>query len=126
MSEALWAQRPAPDAGSPVTWRAAPACLADLTALRGRLRAELRGRIPEHAGAEAAEWLVLAFEELASNGLRHGRAPVQVVVSETGRGWALNVSDMAAGRPRRRSAGIRRPVVSACTSWPGSAPRTGG
>jgi Histidine kinase-like ATPase domain len=99
MSEALWAQRAAPDGGSPATviWTATPASLAELPALRGRLRARLADGAG--AGAEEVEWLVLAFEELASNGLRHGRSPVHVVVSYTGRGWLLDVGDAAPERP---------------------------
>lgn len=101
MSEALWAQRPAPDAGAPlsVIWRAAPDTLAQLTTLRSQLRARLTARSPEGAGAEDAEWLLLAFEELATNGLRHGRPPVQVVVADTGGGWLLDVSDTATDLP---------------------------
>jgi anti-sigma regulatory factor (Ser/Thr protein kinase) len=101
MSEALWAQRPAPGAGGPqsVIWRAAPATPADLTTLRGQLRGQLSARPFRGAGAENAEWLLLAFDELASNGLRHGRPPVQVVVADTGRGWLLDVSDTATDLP---------------------------
>jgi anti-sigma regulatory factor (Ser/Thr protein kinase) len=39
------------------------------------------------------EMLLLAFEELASNGLRHGRAPVTATVSATSTGWLIDVSD---------------------------------
>jgi signal transduction histidine kinase len=38
-------------------------------------------------------------EELASNGLRHGRPPVQVTVTAAGSGWLLEVRDTATGRP---------------------------
>src|SRR3954453_10666391 len=101
MSEALWGQRPVPNAGGPLSaiWRAAPDTLADLPTLRRQLRAELAARCPEGADAEDAEWLLLAFEELASNSLRHGRPPVQVVIADTGRGWLLDVSDKAADLP---------------------------
>ena len=53
------------------------------------------------------ERLTLAFEELASNALRHGRPPVEVVVTTLAdRSWLLTVSDAAGdGRRRRRSAG---------------------
>jgi anti-sigma regulatory factor (Ser/Thr protein kinase) len=101
MSEELWGQRPAPDADAPleVVWEAAPAVLTELTTLRRQLRGQLTARSSEGADAEEAEWLMLAFEELASNGLRHGRPPVQVVVADTGRGWLLDVSDTAADLP---------------------------
>jgi two-component sensor histidine kinase len=42
----------------------------------------------------------MAFEELASNAVRHGRAPVEVAVSDIGdRAWLLTVSDAAGSVP---------------------------
>ena len=102
MSETAWAQQPVPATTTSATvfWRAAPVSLTELTVLRRQLRAQLDVHPPSSAGAEdAAEWLLLAFEELASNGLRHGRGPVQVVVFATGRGWLLDVTDTAPERP---------------------------
>lgn len=49
--------------------------------------------------------LLLAFEELASNGLGHGEAPVQVVVTIAAAGWLLVVSDAAVDRPPRTAVG---------------------
>ena len=43
--------------------------------------------------------LLLVFEELTSNGLRHGRPPVRVVLVKTPTGWLLDVSDAAAESP---------------------------
>jgi signal transduction histidine kinase len=49
--------------------------------------------------AEAAERLELVFEELVSNGLRHGGGRVEVTVSATGTGWLLEVLDTAGTTP---------------------------
>ena len=45
------------------------------------------------------ERLLLAFEELASNALRHGRNPVRVEVTDADGSWLLDVSDAAADQP---------------------------
>jgi anti-sigma regulatory factor (Ser/Thr protein kinase) len=66
--------------------------------MRRRLRAALAdGGLP--AGADDGERLLLAVEELASNGLRHGRPPVDVTITAAGLGWVLEVSDGATARP---------------------------
>lgn len=102
MSEALWANRPRPgtESGLPPTWTVRPATAADLTALRVRLRETLRdGGRPAAATDEEVEWLLLAFEELASNALRHGRPPVQVTLRTGADGWLLEVTDAAPDQP---------------------------
>jgi anti-sigma regulatory factor (Ser/Thr protein kinase) len=79
-------------------WHAQPGTAAELTGMRRRLRAALaHGGLP--AGADDGERLLLAVEELTSNGLRHGRLPVDVTVTATGLGWLLQVSDTATARP---------------------------
>ena len=99
VSEALWAQRPRPTPGPDPTavGRWAPTTPADLTAHRRQLSAVLQ----DDAGADevAVERLLLAFEELASNALRHGRDPIRVTVTAGRDGWLLEVSDAAAERP---------------------------
>jgi two-component sensor histidine kinase len=47
----------------------------------------------------AVERLLLVFEELVSNALRHGRAPVVVEVTTFDHCWLLDVSDAAVDRP---------------------------
>ena len=102
MSEALWGRRPppAPGPGAAALGRWEPTSPADLTAHRLQLAAALHdhGRSP---GIEegAVERLLLAFEELVSNGLRHGRAPVRATVTVDGSYWLIEVSDAAADRP---------------------------
>jgi anti-sigma regulatory factor (Ser/Thr protein kinase) len=103
MAEALWAPRPLPGsraAERPLgRWR--PAGPADLTASRLALSAALHdGARPARATEEAVERLVLAFEELASNAVRHGRPPVEVSVTTVDdRAWLLRVSDAAGDTP---------------------------
>ena len=80
--------------------RWAPAGLADLTAGRRQLAAALHdGARPSGAEKGAVERLLLAYEELASNALRHGRSPVEVTVTSNTTSWLLEVSDAAAAQP---------------------------
>jgi len=79
-------------------WHGHPGTAAELTGMRRRLRAMLAGGgLP--AGDDDGERLLLAVEELSSNGLRHGRPPVEVSVAATGPGWQVEVRDAAPGRP---------------------------
>ena len=99
MDRSSWAYRPRPAPGPrlSVPWHGQPATPGELSRLRGRLRAALAdGSVP--AGADGGERLLLAVEELASNGLRHGGQPVQVTVTAAGSGWLLEVSDTAPAR----------------------------
>jgi serine phosphatase RsbU (regulator of sigma subunit) len=100
--EEIWAVRARPglDPGATVLGRWEPAASADLTAGRLQLAAALRGTIrPAAADEGAVERLLLAFEELASNALRHGRRPVRVEVTAADGFWLLDVSDAAVDRP---------------------------
>jgi anti-sigma regulatory factor (Ser/Thr protein kinase) len=102
MSATLWGNRPPP----PVVLRAAGAwewqltAIADVTAARGRLRDEVlrqagRAGVPE----DDVQRLLLSFEELASNGLRHGQGPVRVSVVSTRDGWLIDVTDTDVDHP---------------------------
>jgi two-component sensor histidine kinase len=72
---------------------------ADLTLGRGELhRQVLRRAVPAASGADDVDRLLLTFEELASNGLRHGRPPVRVTVSQDDDGWLVDVTDAATER----------------------------
>jgi len=77
--------------------RASVTRAAELTAARVRLAGVLADGPP--ADDEDVERLLLAFEELSSNGFRHGGPPVEVTVSRTGEGWLIVVTDAAAGTP---------------------------
>ena len=72
----------------------------DLTVSRGQLRDAALGTPPSaRIDFDDLQRLLLAFEELAANGLRHGRAPVQVRVVGTTEGWLIDVSDADVNRP---------------------------
>jgi len=77
-------------------WRWNLGGLAELPAARAGLRSRL-GVVGVQASDEdtAGERLVLAFDELASNALRHGETPVVATVVAGSGGWLLDVSDRA-------------------------------
>jgi signal transduction histidine kinase len=95
----LWTRRPAPARGpaASVLGRWSPRTPADVTAHRLQL-AEAASAVARPS-AEAAERLELVFEELVSNGLRHGGGSVEVTVSATTAGWLLEVVDGAGHAP---------------------------
>jgi two-component sensor histidine kinase len=69
--------------------------LAELARLRARLRAALTGSsVVERPEREHwSERLVLVADELTSNALRHGGAPVAAALSRSGLDWLIAVSD---------------------------------
>src|ERR1700709_477858 len=91
-----WPLRPLPD-GRGEVWRWKLGTVAELPAARSGLRG-LIGALgfPGDAEDGAAEQLVLAFDELASNALRHGECPVVATVVAGSGGWVLDVSARAA------------------------------
>jgi histidine kinase-like protein len=102
MTEPAWILRPRPSPGSRVTvlGRWEPVTPGEATAHRRQLAAALHGSArPTGADDGAVERLLLIFEELVSNGLRHGRPPVRVEVTSFDHFWLLDVSDAAANRP---------------------------
>lgn len=89
----LWPRRPRPE-----TTGAQFACeisrLAELRTVRAQLRAWVADQLEASvADGELVDDLVIAVDELASNGLRHGRAPVGVRAVRTAQGLLLDVSD---------------------------------
>jgi signal transduction histidine kinase len=101
MPEPAWTQQPLPDVGTDaVLGRWQPATLRELTGARLQLSAALHdGARPPGTDEGAVERLLLAYEELVSNALRHGRPPIEVSVTRTGHHWLLQVSDTAADTP---------------------------
>jgi anti-sigma regulatory factor (Ser/Thr protein kinase) len=95
MGRLTWPLRPLPD-GRGEVWRWDLTSLAELPAARAALRSRL-GSVGLSVQDEdtAGERLVLAFDELASNALRHGESPVVATVVAGSGGWLLNVSDRA-------------------------------
>lgn len=101
MTDDLWARRPLPRPGTRVTvvgrWQ--PTTLAELTAHRRRLAETLHGDArPADVDEGAVERLLLVYEELGSNALRHGRRPVHIVLSAFDGSWLIEVSDAAGDR----------------------------
>jgi anti-sigma regulatory factor (Ser/Thr protein kinase) len=95
MGARAWPLRPLPD-GRGEVWRWQLKEVAELPAARAGLRGRLSGvGFPCDPDDPAAERLVLAFDELASNALRHGASPVSATVIAGSGGWLLDVSDHA-------------------------------
>jgi anti-sigma regulatory factor (Ser/Thr protein kinase) len=88
-----WPRRPCPETSGPRY----EAEITDARELR-TVRAGLRSWLPavsadDDADGALLDELLLAVDELASNGLRHGGAPVRVYAAPTTRGLLLDVSD---------------------------------
>jgi hypothetical protein len=95
MSRQAWPLCPLPD-GRGEVWRWNLGTVAELPGARSGLRSRLSDvGMPSTADDSAAERLVLAFDELASNALRHGEVPVVATVVAGSGGWLLDVSDRA-------------------------------
>lgn len=92
MHRLSWPLRPLPH-GRGEVWRWDLRTVAELPAARAALRDRLGS--PPDAGDASGEHLVLAFDELASNALRHGESPVVATVIAGRGGWLLDVSDRA-------------------------------
>jgi hypothetical protein len=91
---ALWQSAPSPF-GFRELWCEELHTLSALATLRAHLRTTLTG-FPTVAHPELDHWserLVLIADELTSNGLRHGSAPVATALSRAGNQWLLAVSD---------------------------------
>lgn len=75
--------------------------LDQLARLRSRLRASLTGSATVERPEQDhwSERLVLIADELASNALRHGGAPVAAVLRQAGDEWLVAVSDASPGIP---------------------------
>jgi anti-sigma regulatory factor (Ser/Thr protein kinase) len=69
-----------------------------------RVRMDLRARIAHPSVAsgsteDARDGLLLVFEELASNAIRHGGGDVRALIVAGRGGWLLDLSDEAPDRP---------------------------
>ena len=95
MGRLAWPLRPLPDGRGDV-WRWDLAEVAELPSARAALRGRLGGvGFPDDDEDTCGEQLILAFDELASNALRHGASPVVATVVAGSGGWLLDVSDRA-------------------------------
>ena len=103
---ALWQSAPLPS-GFHEHWCEELHSLAELAKLRARLRATLTGS-PTVVHPEREHWserLVLIADELTSNALRHGGAPVATALSSAGDQWLLAVSDPSLEVPPKPAQG---------------------
>lgn len=101
MSTQAWQQLapPAIDRADHV-WRWEITRPAELTTARTRLRNDLAGdTLPIGADADDVDRLLLTFEELTSNGLRHSGQPITATVSGYTRGWLIDVDDARPDHP---------------------------
>jgi len=99
VSQPLWPQRALPVVdGEVARWELS--ALAELPGVRAQLRELLAARA---AGSPAevvpVDALLLAFDELASNAVRHGGRPVTAQLVSSPDGWLIDVSDQAAEHP---------------------------
>jgi hypothetical protein len=97
--ERPWQQAPPPTGDHCWSW--APDGLEDLPRVRREFQAHLTGPELGELDTDRVRECVLALDELMSNGLRHGRAPVEVEVCSVRGGLLLMVSDRAADEPPR-------------------------
>ncbi|MCZ2815369.1 ATP-binding protein [Modestobacter sp. VKM Ac-2984] len=99
-----WPSSPPPPAED--GWHWALSSVAELPRVRAQLR---RGLAEESRGDREAieldEAVVLAFDEMASNALRHGGGGVQARVQRTPHAWLIEVRDSAAQRPPQPAIG---------------------
>src|SRR3954451_25113381 len=127
MSRQPWPLCPLPD-GRGEVWRWNLGTVAELPGARSGLRNRLADvGLPDSSDDSAAERLVLAFDELASNALRHGEVPVvATVIAGTG-GWLLSVRHPSpqrmpappfGGAPERKGKGLHMvPRMSVAPGW---------
>jgi anti-sigma regulatory factor (Ser/Thr protein kinase) len=95
MARVTWPLRPLPD-GRGEVWRWHLDGIVELPAARSVLRSRLDDvGFSDDPDDPAAERVILAFDELASNALRHGVRPVVATVVAGSGGWLLDVSDAA-------------------------------
>lgn len=97
---ALWKPARLPESFGQV-WCQELHSLAELAKLRARLRTTLTGS-PIVLHPEREHWserLVLIADELTSNALRHGGAPVATALRRSGKQWLLAVSDSSTDMP---------------------------
>ncbi len=93
MGRLAWPLRPLPD-GRGEVWRWKLASLSELPGARAGLRSRLDSvGYPSEPDGPGTDRLILAFDELASNALRHGLCPVVATVIAGSGGWLLDVSD---------------------------------
>jgi len=105
-AEHAWTRKEPPS--SQRCWSWMPTDLAELAHVRRQFRARItdpteQSRLPD-LDEDRVEQCVLALEELMSNGLRHGRPPVEVEVCAAEGGVLIVVHDHDTENPPRPTA----------------------
>jgi hypothetical protein len=97
MDPSTWPHSPVPTTdGTGWEWRLSS--LAELHQLRVEMRRQLRAAgCDEAADDPVCDRLLLAVDELSSNGLRHGTGPVGARVVAVAGGWLIDVTDCDTG-----------------------------
>jgi len=100
-----WPSSPPPPASDGWQWDLAE--VAQLPRVRAELRRGLAECSPDDdaAVADRNEAVVLAFDEMASNALRHGGGRVRARVQRTATAWLVEVCDGAATSPPEPAVG---------------------
>jgi anti-sigma regulatory factor (Ser/Thr protein kinase) len=103
-AELAWPSSPPPPAVNGWHWELSH--VSELPRVRAQLR---RGLAAESSGDAAAteldEAVVLAFDEMASNALRHGGGAVRARVQQTADAWLIEVRDSAPDSPPQPAVG---------------------
>ena len=101
MEQVSWTQQPPPPVPGTalVVWGRTLCTPIDLTVSRAELQQTVCAASLRHRAPVDVDELLLVYEELTSNGLRHGRSPVSVRVVATGGGWLVDVTDAAVEHP---------------------------
>jgi hypothetical protein len=95
----VWPAAPVPSERGDV-WRWELPTVHDASRVRMDLRARLaHPSLASRSTEDAREGLLLVFEELSSNALRHGGGAVQAVIVANAAGWLIVLSDEAPDRP---------------------------
>ncbi|MEU2347751.1 ATP-binding protein [Modestobacter sp. NPDC049651] len=100
-----WPSSPPPPAHDGWTWQLNS--ISELPRVRAQLRRDLAALADpaDAAVADRNEAVVLAFDEMASNALRHGGGRVRARVQATADAWLVEVRDGAATRPPEPAVG---------------------
>jgi anti-sigma regulatory factor (Ser/Thr protein kinase) len=101
MEQVSWTRQPLPPVPGTalVVWARELCTPIDLTVSRAEFRDMVCAAWLRHHAPVDLDELLLVYEELTSNGLRHGRSPVLVRVVATADGWLVDVTDAAVDHP---------------------------
>lgn len=101
LPEHPWVEGRPPPGRSCGSWR--PKALEDLPRVRREFRQRMADGLEDLAppSGDALEDTVVALDELMSNAIRHGRAPVGVEICACDDGLLVLVSDRASDKPPR-------------------------